>query len=81
MNRPPSKAEVDAIRARLNDNHPGDVSFGHEDIQMLFDLIDYKDMLLEDDRQEMREAGRELRDMANELRSLQREVQDQRGGW
>lgn len=77
MNRPPSKEQVEAIRTRLTDNHPGDVSFGHEDIQVLFDHIDYQALLMKDHREEMRDAGREMRDLQSELAAAQRQAE----GW
>jgi hypothetical protein len=82
VNRPPSKEQVEAIRARMIDNHPGDVSFGHEDVQVLFDHIDYQAVLLKDSREEMREAGREFREIERERAALIQKYEDERwGAW
>jgi len=81
MTYPPRKAAIDTIRARLADNHPGDVSFGHEDIEILLRAIDYQDSIIKGHQEDMRDAGRELREMERELGQAQRAAEEARGGW
>lgn len=78
--RPPTKAEVEEIRARATDNHPGDVSFGHEDVEVLLRFIDYQDSMVSGLQEDLRDAGRELRDLERESANWQSRYEDASGG-
>jgi hypothetical protein len=87
MNRPPNKAEVEAIRERWSGEPTGRYPemterLDYSDVHRLLDYIDYQEMLLKDSRDEMREAGRGFREIERERAALIQKYEDEKwGAW